>query len=76
MAESTNETKRTQHKTIKKHIGGETMILEGYKTYISAGLAFAGAAYYILVEGNTEKGYELFIIGLGLAGLRNAISNK
>ncbi|KCZ71590.1 hypothetical protein ANME2D_02325 [Candidatus Methanoperedens nitroreducens] len=50
-------------------------MLEGYKTYIAAGLALAGAAYYVMVEGNAEKGYELFLAGLALAGLRNALAN-
>jgi hypothetical protein len=47
--------------------------LEGYKTYIAAVLAIAGALYYITVEGDMEKGFELFVIALGLAGLRNAV---
>lgn len=50
-------------------------MLEGKKTYIAAALAFAGAAYYVMVEGDTAKGYELFLAGLGLAGLRNALAN-
>ncbi len=48
-------------------------ILNGYKTYIAATLAFAAAGYEVLVAGNMEKGFEYFVAGLGLAGLRNAM---
>lgn len=49
-------------------------MLTGKKTYIAAGLAFAGALYYIAVVDDVEKGFELLIAGLGLAGLRNALN--
>ncbi len=51
-------------------------ILTGYKTYIAAALAFAAAGYEVLVAGNMERGFEYFIAGLGLAGLRSAIPTK
>lgn len=51
-------------------------MLEGKKTYIASLLAASGALYYFWFEGNIEKGYELLIAALGLAGLRNAIENK
>ena len=50
-------------------------MFEGYKTYITAVLAFAGAAYFLSV-GNTERAYELFLIALGLVGLRSAIATS
>lgn len=52
------------------------MVLNGMKTYIAATLAFAAAGYEIFVTGDMAKGYNYLIAGLGLAGLRNALSNK
>lgn len=51
-------------------------MLTGYKTYIAAGLAFAGALYYIVVADDVAKGFELIVAALGLAGLRNALNPK
>ncbi len=52
------------------------MILDGYKTYISAGLAFAAAAYEFFVANDPSKAYPYFVAGLGLAGIRNALPKK
>jgi hypothetical protein len=49
------------------------MVLDGYKTYIAAGLAFAGCAYYALFGNDPGKAFELFVAGLGLIGIRSAL---
>jgi len=48
------------------------MFLDGYKTYVSAILAFAGALYFV-IAGEAEQAFTLFIAGLGLLGIRSAI---
>jgi hypothetical protein len=49
------------------------MVLDGYKTYAAAGLAFAACLYYALIGNDPAKAYELFVAALGLVGIRSAL---
>jgi uncharacterized membrane protein YiaA len=49
------------------------MTLEGYKTYIAA-LGLVCLGIYQLTQGETESGIKTIAQGLGLLGLRSAIS--
>ena len=50
-------------------------MMNGKKTYVAAGLAILGAVFAYM-GGNVDSAAQLFVTGLGMAGLRNAIANK
>ena len=53
--------------------GGKMNFLSGYKTYIAAaGSILTGI--YLCIEGDYDEGVKMILAGIGLLGIRSAIS--